>query len=370
MKLRELLRGIIYMKKKIFAMCLAAVVLAAAAGGCGKEKEPPVTIAVVTDGGNADDMTANQALWQAASGWGDKNKEKSGCYVPEDGSREACEDAIETAVKKGAEVILCHGEEAAAAVYSAQRQYRDVRFLVFDASPHKDGKEKPGLRGNTRSILFNHEEAGFLAGYAAVKEGYRDLAYYGGEDTGKAKEYGAGFLEGAQAAAKEDKLSDGAVKIRYEERNDDGVSPQFMNEVEELYRNGCQAIFTDGGGFEPIVRRAAEITGGHVIGVRTDESQKSFTVVISAENRYDEIVKRELDQIRDGEFEGGKTVTFGTAEGGTGLTVDTMQMQNFTKEQAEAAEKKLADGGFKLRGTEILKKKDSLKALDITESKK
>ena len=354
------------MKRKSLAVCLAAVLLAAAFGGCGKEKEPPVTVAVITDGGSADDKTVNQALFEAANAWGEKNKEKTGCYVPKDKSKEASAAAIEDAVKKGAETILCHGKAAAAAVYDAQREYRDVRFLVFDASPHKKGQEKPKLRGNTKSILFDHEEAGFLAGYAAVCEGYVNLAYYGGADTKRAKEYGAGFLQGAQAAAEEEKLGDGAVKIRYEERKDDSVSPEFMNEAEALYRNGCQAVFTDGGGFEPIVRRAAEITGGRVIGVVTDESLKSSSVVISAENRYDEVVTEELNRIRQGEFDGGKVVTLGTPDGGTGLTVDTMQMQNFTKEQAAAVEKKLSDGDFELKGTGILKKKDTLKALEIT----
>lgn len=78
----------------------------------------------------------------------------------------------------------------------------------------------------------------------------------------------------------------------------DAVSPEFLTEVQQKYQNGCEAIFTDGGSFEPIVRKAAETTGGKVIGIVTDESQKSTAAVISAENKYEEILTEELEKIK------------------------------------------------------------------------
>lgn len=355
------------MKKKHMALCLAAGIFLAAFAGCGKEKEPPVTVAVVTDGDGVDDQAVNQSIWQSASAWGEENGEKTGYYVPKDKSVSACRKAINTAVEKGAEFVICHGEDAGAAVYQAQRDYRNVKFLLFDAEPHKDGGDKEAIRGNTRSILFNREEAGFLAGYAAVKEGYTSLGYYGGADTQRAKAYGAGFLQGAQAAAEEDGLEKGTVRIRYQERKTDAVSPEFLSEVEALYRGGCQAVFTDGSSFEPMIRSAAELTGGHVIGVVTDESQMSSAVVISVENKYDEIVTKELNRKEEDAFEGGKTVTLGIEDQGVGLTTDTMQLQKFTAEQEKEIIKKLETGKMELKGTGILKEKEKLKALEITE---
>lgn len=355
------------MKKKHLTACLAAGMLLLLLAGCGKEKEPPVTLAVVTDGDGVDDLGVNQAIWQSASAWGEENGEKTGYYIPENESVSACRKAIDTAVDRGAEFVICHGEEAGAAVYQAQRDYRDVKFLLFDAEPHKENDDREAIRGNTRSILFDREEAGFLAGYAAVKEGYTSLGYYGGADTARAKEYGAGFLQGAQTAAEEDGLEKGSVEIRYQERKTDAVSPEFLDEVEELYRGGCQAVFTDGSSFEPIVRRAAERVGGRVIGVVTDESQKSSSVVISAVNKYDEIVTKELAQNKKDSFEGGKSVTLGTADQGVGLTTGTMQMQKFTAEQESEIIEKLKKNKVELQGTGILKEKDKLKALKITE---
>ena len=119
------------MKKKAVCLCFAAAVLFGL-GGCGKEKEPPVTIAVVTDGESVDDLGVNQAIWQAVQAYGETSGEQTGYYIPEDESGAAVEQAMDEAVEKGAEVIICHGEAAGAAVYEAQREYRDVRFLMFD----------------------------------------------------------------------------------------------------------------------------------------------------------------------------------------------------------------------------------------------
>lgn len=358
------MRGIYNMKKKAVCLCLTAAVLLGLVG-CGNEKEPPVTIAVVTDGENVDDLAVNQAIWQAVQAYGEKSGERTGYYVPEDEGGAALEQAMDEAVEKGAEVIICHGEAAETAVYEAQREYRDVRFLMFDGEPHAEGSERARLRGNTRCILFNKEEAGFLAGYAAVKEGYTSLAYYGGADQERAQEYGAGFLQGAQNAASEMKLEKGAVRIQYEERGTDEVSPEFMTEVQQKYQDGCQAVFTDGGGFEPIVRRSAEITGGKVIGVVTDESLKSTTVVISAENKYEEILTEELEKIRSEEFKGGKTTVLGIQEDAIALTTDTSQMQNFNEEQNQQITEQFKTNKITLQGTKLLKDTGNLKQLEI-----
>lgn len=363
------MRGIYNMKKKAVCLCFAAAVLFGL-GGCGKEKEPPVTIAVVTDGESVDDLGVNQAIWQAVQAYGETSGEQTGYYIPEDESGAAVEQAMDEAVEKGAEVIICHGEAAEAAVYEAQREYRDVRFLMFDGEPHAEKSERATLRGNTRCILFENEEAGFLAGYAAVKEGYTSLAYYGGADEERAKEYGAGFLQGAQTAASEMELEKGAVRIQYEERGTDAVSPEFLTEVQQKYQNGCEAVFTDGGSFEPIVRKAAETTGGKVIGIVTDESQKSTAAVISAENKYEEILTEELEKIKNEEFKGGKTTVLGIQEDAVGLTTDTSQMQNFNEEQNQKITKQFKTNKITLQGTKLLKDTGTLKQLEIEVTEK
>lgn len=352
------------MMKKGVCLCLAAAALLGLYG-CSGETEPPVTIAMITDGGNVDDLATNQTIWQAVQTYVGGTGETPGYYIPDNESSSACRTAIDEAVKKGAEVVICYGDAAGTAVYEAQREYRSVYFLMFDVEAHAEENEKARLRGNTRCILFDHEEAGFLAGYAAAREGYTSLAYYGGADKERADEYGAGFLEGLQQAASEMELADGSIQVQYEERGTDAISPDFMNEVKQKYRNGCQAIFTDGGGFESIVRTSAEVTGGKVLGVATDESQKSAAVVISAENKYEEVLNQELQKIAEEDFDGGKTEILGIGEGGVGLTMDTSRMQNFGEDQYQQITEKIQKNQVAFHGSGILKNTDDLNCLQI-----
>lgn len=132
-------------------------------------------------------------------------------------------------------------------------------------------------------------------------------------------------------------------------------SAEFLTEVQQKYQNGCEAIFTDGGSFEPIVRKAAETTGGKVIGIVTDESQKSTAAVISAENKYEEILTEELEKIKNEEFKGGKTTVLGIQEDAVGLTTDTSQMQNFNEEQNQKITKQFKTNKITLQGTKLLK---------------
>lgn len=49
------------------------------------------------------------------------------------------------------------------------------------------------------SILYAEEQAGYLAGYAAVNEGYTQLGFMGGIAVPAVIRYGYGFIQGADA---------------------------------------------------------------------------------------------------------------------------------------------------------------------------
>ena len=56
----------------------------------------------------------------------------------------------------------------------AQTKYPDVSFILVDAEPKdKDGNVQ--IEDNVMSIMYAEEQAGYLAGYAAVTEGTRTL---------------------------------------------------------------------------------------------------------------------------------------------------------------------------------------------------
>ena len=52
-----------------------------------------------------------------------------------------------------------------------------------------------------RNLGYKEEEAGYLAGYMSVLEGYRKFGFIGGEDRSAVEKYGCGYLQGIDAAA-------------------------------------------------------------------------------------------------------------------------------------------------------------------------
>ena len=50
---------------------------------------------------------------------------------------------------------------------------------------------------NTALITYKEEQAGYLAGYAAVYDGYKELGFLGGMAVPAVIRYGYGFVQGA-----------------------------------------------------------------------------------------------------------------------------------------------------------------------------
>ena len=59
------------------------------------------------------------------------------------------------------------------------------------------------IPSNCYCITFKEEQAGYLAGYAVVKDGYTKLGFLGGMAVPAVIRYGYGYVQGADAAAKE-----------------------------------------------------------------------------------------------------------------------------------------------------------------------
>lgn len=55
--------------------------------------------------------------------------------VPAGRTTEDYENTIKEAAQKGASVIVCAGTSMSRAVYDAQRDWKDVRFLLLEAEP-------------------------------------------------------------------------------------------------------------------------------------------------------------------------------------------------------------------------------------------
>ena len=138
-------------------------------------------IAQCCDVGTLDDESFNQGCWEAVKGYGDENGIEYNYYLPsgEDASDEDRETLIRQAVAEGANTIVCVGYLYGPALAWAATEYPDVHFIAVDVNGFDINSENGTIPENVFCVTFKEEEAGYLAGYAAVKDGFTKLGFLG-----------------------------------------------------------------------------------------------------------------------------------------------------------------------------------------------
>lgn len=357
------------MKKRIFSLLVAGVVVASTLSACAVQKPGASTetkaeanvdvatteskaedtagsggyeLALITDVGTIDDKSFNQGSWEGLEKYAKEHNITHKYYKPAEKSDEACLNAIDLAVKGGAKLIVTPGFLFENPVYQAQTKYPDTKFVIIDAAPSKDGEVK--IENNVHSIFYAEEQAGYMAGYAAVKEGYKKLGFMGGIAVPAVVRFGYGFIQGADVAASELGLAKGDVNIKYTYVGNFDASPENMAKASAWYNEGVECIFACGGGVGNSVMKAAETAGKVVIGVDVDQSTESDTVITSAMKNLGASVYNTIDSFYNNKFEGGMSVTLSTKEDGVQLPMDTSKFKKFTKDEYNTLYNKLKDG--------------------------
>ncbi|MFR2848837.1 MAG: BMP family lipoprotein, partial [Hungatella hathewayi] len=160
-------------------------------------------LALVTDLGTIDDKSFNQGAWEGLKKYAEENSITYKYYQPQEGTTDSYLETIGLAIEGGAKLVVCPGFLFEEPIYLAQDQYPDVHFILLDGEPHSGDYAEYKTNDNVMPILFKEDEAGFLAGYAAVKDGYTKLGFMGGMAVPAVIRYGYGFAEGADVAAAE-----------------------------------------------------------------------------------------------------------------------------------------------------------------------
>lgn len=338
------------MKKVISFILAAAMLLIPTACGGGSEGESTYEIALVTDTGNIDDKSFNEGSWTGVREFAEEHHITYAYYRPTEDANEARLKAIDSAITKGAKVIVCPGHLFEDVVYQAQKTYPQVMFLLLDGEPH-DQDQVYETTPNTHCIVYQEEQAGYLAGYAAVREGYTKLGFCGGMALPAVIRYGYGFLQGAEAAGGELGLAPGDIQVKYWYSNSFLPSDDARNKMDGWYTDGTQVVFACGGKLYQSVIAAAESAGGKVIGVDVDQADASPTVITSAAKELARSVKLALTSLYEnggtwGSDQAGQTLLLGAADLCVGLPTGegSWRFENFTVEEYEALFTKLASG--------------------------
>ncbi len=314
--------------------------------------EGTAEIAMVTDIGTIDDKSFNQGTWEGIKEYAEANDKTFHYYQPTGQSTEIYLDYIEQAVNGGAKIVVTPGYLFEAPVYQAQDMYPDVSFILIDGNPNdgdwnQEGGAKYRTEKNTVGIVFAEEQAGFLAGYAAVKDGYKKLGFMGGLAVPAVIRFGYGFVQGAEYAAKEMEIDE--ITINYQYVNSFLPTPEVQTLAAGWYADGVEVIFACAGGAGNSVMAAAEAANAKVIGVDVDQSGESETVITSATKGLAAAVIKALGEYYDDKFPGGEAVVMDAKLDGVGLPMETSRFNTFTQEDYDAIFKKLVDGDVEIK---------------------
>jgi basic membrane protein A len=302
-------------------------------------------IAMITDAGEIDDKSFNQGTWEGIVEFAEANDLTHKYYKPLEVSTDAYVAAIDLAVAGGAKVVVTPGFLFEPAVYVAQDKYPDVKFVLIDGVPHPGDYTTFKVADNTVSVLFKEHESGFLAGYAAVMEGYRTLGFMGGIAVPAVVKFGKGFVYGAGIAALE--LEAEIDVTNYEYLGTFAPSDAVKTQASAWYAEGVEVIFVAAGGAGNSVMAAAEESDDVVIGVDIDQASQSPTVITSAMKALGVVVKSALQDYVSNVFGGGETFVLGADVNAVGLPLgDSFRFKNFTVEQYYAILERVANGEF------------------------
>lgn len=268
--------------------------------GCGDDKKQGETadtyeIALITDVGHVDDKSFNQGTWEGVESYAKANNITYNYYRPTDDSKTARIEAIKSAINAGAKVVVLPGYLFEEPLYEVQGTYPDVQFLLIDGEPH-DANYNYSTASNVHCILFQEEQAGYLAGYAAVMDGYRKLGFLGGMNVDEVIRYGYGFVQGANDAAKELKVEK-EVSIKYWYSGSYLATDEITTKMQTWYADGTEVVFSCGKGIYLSAIKAAEDANKKVIGVDVDQSSESDVIITSAMKKLKDSVEIALTNL-------------------------------------------------------------------------
>ena len=320
------------------------------------ETEAPVAagvakVALVTDVGTIDDESFNQACWQGVEAWCTANGVEYTYYQPTEDSTDARVLSVAQAIAEGADTIVMPGYLFGATLTVVMEQYPDVHFIAVDVAAGDltvDYSTYYDPTANVACLTFSEEQAGYLAGYAAVKDGYTKLGFLGGMAVPAVIRYGYGFVQGADAAAVELGTD---IEINYTYGGQFYGTPETTAKMEGWYQAGTEVVFACGGGIYTSAVEAANKYGAKVIGVDVDQSYIDECIITSAMKQLQNVTETVLDALNTGSWDvyGGKVSNFSLAEGeyvGLPTDADSWRLTTFTVDEYTAVKDAIASGSI------------------------
>ncbi len=325
--------------KKLVALALTLVLILGCFGlfSCGEDKKGDAyKVAMVTDYGDITDQSFNQTTYEACKAFCEAQNIEFKYYKPASNDTAARVSSIESAIDEGFNVIVLPGYAFGEAIAKTSKNYKDVKFIALDVSKgdllekmipnydyNPDGHtyEEAGIyMDNVYCAVYQEELSGYMAGYAAVKLGYKKLGFLGGMEVPAVQRFGYGFIQGVEAAAKEMNLD--GVEVKYVYGGQFYGDADIKARMDTWYKDGTEVVFACGGGIYVSAAEAATAEGvnGKIIGVDVDQKAiidgkygNGLTVTSAMKGLYPTTYDTLTDVIVNGKWDNykGKIATLG-----------------------------------------------------------
>lgn len=308
--------------------------------GCSKTKNL-CEVALITDEGTVEDGSFNEGTFNGVKKYCEEKGVLYSYYKPDGVSLDNYMSSIDKAVSDGAKIIVCPGYMLEEAVYYGAEKYPKINFVLVDGTPHDSEFNDYTIAENVSCLLFAEEQAGFMAGYAAVRDGYTRLGFLGGMAEDPVIRYGYGFIQGADYAAIEMGIK---VYLAYTYTGTFLEDDSVYNTASTFYDNSVEIIFACGGEMNKSVMKSAEERGKAVIGADIDQSALSPSVVFSCTKNLEDGVYNALNDYYSGAFKGGQEIKLTAADGGVAIPLENGKFNTFSDIEYTAIYREISTG--------------------------
>lgn len=304
--------------------------------GCGMpQKDDSVfRVSMVAGTGGINDQSFNQSAWEGLQSL----KEHTGADVRVLESKQTADylTNLDRATDTYSDLIWGIGYDQADALATIAKMNPDISFAIVDTTyeecPH-----------NISGVTFRAEESSFLVGYiAGMSTATGKVGYVGPMKSFNNDLFQYGYLAGVAYASRARGIQV-EVQQQFAESYSDAAKAKAI--ANKMYTSGCDIIFHSAGGAGYGVIESAKENGVFVIGVDTDQSYLApENVLTSAMKNVNIAVELLSTMAMDGEKIGGKTFSYGLAEGCVGIPKENPNMSPEIYEEAMKIQKMIIDG--------------------------
>ncbi len=307
------------------------------------------TIALVT-GPDGTDSGPDAMLWQGVQTFANTYGYTAETQTAASDTAADAEAALRAAAESGARLVICRGEKMGEALYRIQENYPDVHYLLFDDEPHNEDYSSYKTADLVHCVLFQEEQAGYLAGYAVVTEGYTSLGFIGAREIPGIVRYATGFLQGAEAAA-EQQGENVTLQTWFADtyENSDAITQRMI----DWYNNGTSLLMVSGGSLYEGAVTAVNQTGAKAVTTDWDATDLAGRVLASAVKCYNAAVQRQLYKFFTagtwGTDDAGQTEKVGFTDGEVALEAGApWRLESFTQDDYRRLYEQLRTSALKV----------------------